>query len=121
MRPFTEHSVAISSPSHAVARLVENAARDVAYAVRTLRRSAGFTAVAVLVLAVGIGANITIFRFVSALLLQPPPVMANFDAGGRATIRVPIKLPPEPWLLVEARFSEEDAMPWDDAPGLTRK
>jgi len=68
--------VAISSPSHAVARLVENAARDVAYAVRTLRRSAGFTAVAVLVLAVGIGANITIFRFVSALLLQPPPVAA---------------------------------------------
>ncbi|HEV8233648.1 MAG TPA: ABC transporter permease, partial [Gemmatimonadaceae bacterium] len=57
-------------------QLLENAARDVAFGIRVLRRSAGSTAVAVGILAVGIGANTTIFRFVSALLLQPPPVDA---------------------------------------------
>ena len=57
-------------------RLLENAVRDVAVGIRVLRRSAGSTAVAVGILAVGIGANTTIFRFVSALLLQPPPVDA---------------------------------------------
>ena len=55
-------------------RIAENAARDVAQAGRTLRRNLGSTAVAVLILAIGIGVNTTIFRFVSALLLQPPRV-----------------------------------------------
>jgi hypothetical protein len=41
--------------------------------------------------------------------------MASFNAGGRATARVPIKLPPEPWLIAEARLAEGDAMPWDDS------
>ena len=63
-----------SSLSHTIARVAENVARDLVYAGRSLRRNAGFTAVAVGILAVGIGANLTIFRFVSALLLQPPPV-----------------------------------------------
>lgn len=56
-------------------RVAENAGRDIAYAARTLRRNIGFTSAAVLILAIGIGANTTIFRFVSALLLQPPPVV----------------------------------------------
>ena len=46
--------------------------RDVAYAARTLRRRVSSTATAVVILALGIGANTTVFRFVSALLLQPP-------------------------------------------------
>src|SRR4051812_32990571 len=57
-----------------LSRLLDNAARDGSFAVRVLWRNAGFTAIAVGILAVGIGANTTIFRFVSALLLQPPPV-----------------------------------------------
>ena len=48
------------------------------------------------------------------VLLEPPPVMANCDAAGRANLRVPVKLPAEPWLIVEARFTDSDAMPWDD-------
>ena len=56
-------------------RIAENAGRDIAYAARSLRRNIGFTSAAVLILAIGIGANTTIFRFVSALLLQPPPVV----------------------------------------------
>lgn len=64
----------ISSPLTRLARFLDNAARDAVFAMRVLRRNAGFTAIAVGILAVGIGANTTIFRFVSALLLQPPPV-----------------------------------------------
>ncbi len=53
---------------------IDGIARDIRYALRTLARSPGYAAAAILTLALGIGANTAIFSATDEILLRPPDV-----------------------------------------------
>ena len=68
--------------------MFESIGKDIAYAWRSMRRSPGFFAVAVLSLGLGVGVNTAMFSLVDALLFRPLPVQAPdtlvdlFSTGG---------------------------------------
>jgi putative ABC transport system permease protein len=68
---------------------LESLVRDMRFSLRTLRRSPGFTVIAVVVMALGIGANVALFTVVRGVLLKPLPfhdpdsLMMLYEAGLR--------------------------------------
>jgi len=56
-----------------LSRIVDEIRQDTIYALRTLWKAPGFAAVAVLILAIGIGANVAIFSMLKGIILRPMP------------------------------------------------
>jgi predicted permease len=83
---------------------LEQIGQDLRYGFRTLRKSPGFTAVAVLTFALGIGANAAIFSFVNGILLRPLP----FEESARLVTVLDTKSSNEAeWLFVSPNRFEE--------------
>jgi len=58
-------------------RIVEDFLQDLRYGFRQLRRSPGFSTLAVLCLTLGIGANAAVFSWIEGILLRPFPAVAH--------------------------------------------
>ena len=60
---------------------LENLLRDLRFGLRSLRQSPGFTATAIVTLALGVGANTAVFSLMNAVLLRSLPVSDPDRAG----------------------------------------
>src|SRR3989442_1794692 len=60
-------------------RWIHDLGRDTRYAFRMLRRSPGFTLLAILCLTLGIGANVAVFSWIEGILLRPYPLVVDQD------------------------------------------
>ena len=87
---------------------LESFRQDIRYALRTLRKSPGFTFVAVFALAVGIGGNTAIFSLVDAI-----------RARGAAVSRIPTQLV-QLWGNVQRTQVERRGASYPDYPRLAR-
>ena len=81
-------SPVIDSPPRSTCDMVDTLLNDIRYALRWMRKSPGFSAVAILSLGLGVGVNTAIFSLVDSLLFRPLPVTSPetladvFTTGG---------------------------------------
>src|SRR5579883_2583585 len=85
---------------------MESLLQDLKYGFRQLRRSPAFTAAAVLTLALGIGANATIFTWFDSIVLNPVP---GADGSGLMSVR---------WYTQK---NEDRSMSWLDYQDYARR
>jgi predicted permease len=98
------------------ANLIETLLQDVRFGSRILRKSPGFTAVAVLMLAVGIGASAAVFSLVNTILLKPLPYPDSSRIVLPELLSPPgVNLGSEyiPWGQLQFRLLTRDARPFE--------
>jgi len=96
--------------------LIDDFMKDLQYAGRSLRRSPGFAALAVLIMALGIGANTAVFSVVNAVLLRPlgyrdPDRIVTLSGARTSDAAVGARRPPHDQL---APVSGPDFLDWHD-------
>ena len=92
---------------------IETLIQDVRYGLRVLRKSPGFTAIAVITIAVGIAANVSVFGFVDALFLRSVPAK---DAAGLVRIEGEFSFPEYAYLRDHAKTLQQVVAHYSTAP-----
>ncbi len=87
---------------------VEGLLQDLRYGVRTLRKNPGFTALAVLILGLGIGANAAVFSVLHAVLLRPLP----YWDPEQLTMLWVTDSRPRSWAVTDGSTSYRDFLEW---------
>jgi predicted permease len=87
---------------------VENFLMDIRYGLRMLRKNPGFTALAVLILGLGIGANAAVFSVLHAVLLRPLP----YKEPQQLTMLWVTDSRPRGWAVTDGSTSYRDFLEW---------
>ncbi len=105
---------------------MDNLIQDIRYGLRTLRKNPGFTAVAILTLSLGIGANTVIFSVINSVLLHSLPfhdptslVKVSFDDSGVGLLDTFFSVPEMEDLKSRPGVFEDLSAVWETSVNLT--